>query len=73
MARAEPDTGHARFYRAAGDHPLHPAAINATDCQAPGIARDDGDHPMRHRGERPGPQSEREPNRMICAVASAYC
>lgn len=75
--------------------------INAAACQMLGIARNEGDHPMRHPDERPGGQvhpvtlnqdgtrgmpphrtirpdkaalarsQTREPNGMICAVASA--
>jgi hypothetical protein len=56
IARAEQHTGYARFCRAARDHPLHAAVINVAGRQAPGIAQDEGDHPMRHRGERPGSQ-----------------
>ena len=48
MACAEQHTGHARFRRAASDHLLHAAVINAADWQMPGIARDEGDHSMRH-------------------------
>ena len=30
--------------------------INVAGCQVLGIAQDEGDHSMRHRGERPGGQ-----------------
>jgi hypothetical protein len=56
MACAEQHTDHARFRRAACDHPFHAAVINVADCQAFGIARGEGDHSTRHRGERPGGQ-----------------
>jgi hypothetical protein len=56
MACVEQHTDYARFCRTAWHHPLHAAVINVADCQMPGIAWDEGDHSMRHRGERPGGQ-----------------
>jgi hypothetical protein len=45
------------FCRTARDHPLHATVINVAGCQVLGIAQDEGDHPMRPRGERPGGQA----------------
>jgi hypothetical protein len=56
LARAEQHTGYAQFCRAAKEHPRHAAVINVAGCQVLGIAQDEGDHSMRHRGERPGGQ-----------------
>ncbi|WP_405889344.1 hypothetical protein OG762_46855 (plasmid) [Streptomyces sp. NBC_01136] len=41
-----------RFRRAGWHHPLHLGAIEIGGCQVLGIDWDQGDHSMRHRGER---------------------
>jgi hypothetical protein len=101
MACAGQHTDDAQFCPTAWDHPLHPAVINAAARQVLGIARNEGDHPVRHPDEGPDGQvhpvtlnqhgtrgmpphrtirpdkaaparsQSREPNGMICAVASA--
>lgn len=41
-----------RFRRAGWHHPLHVGEIEVGGCQMLGIDRDQGDHSMRHRGDR---------------------
>lgn len=41
-----------RFRRAGWQHALHVGAIEVSGCQVLGIEWDQGDHSMRHRGER---------------------
>ncbi|MGA5701846.1 hypothetical protein [Peterkaempfera bronchialis] len=41
-----------RFRRAGWHHPLHIGAIEVGGCQVLGIGWDQGDHSIRHRGER---------------------
>lgn len=45
-----------RFRRAGWHHPLHVGAIEVGGCQVLGIGWDQGDHSIRHRGERDGGQ-----------------
>ncbi|MGW1531578.1 hypothetical protein [Streptomyces aureus] len=41
-----------RVQRAGWHHPLHAGVIDVSGCRVLGIAWDQGDHSMRHRGER---------------------
>lgn len=43
---------YTRFTRAGWDHPLPCGAIDVAGCRVLGIKWDQGDHSMRHRGER---------------------
>jgi hypothetical protein len=45
-------TDYHRFRRAGWHHPLRAGAIGVGGCQVLGIEWDQGDHSMRHRGER---------------------
>lgn len=45
-------TDYYRFRRAGWHHPLRAGAIEVGGCQVLGIEWDQGDHSMRHRGER---------------------
>lgn len=52
MVSVDKHTDFHRFQRAGWHHPLHVGAIDVGGCQVLGIEWDQGDHSMRHRGER---------------------
>ncbi|MFJ8011002.1 hypothetical protein [Streptomyces sp. NPDC096339] len=52
MVSVEKHTDDHRFRRAGWQHPLHVGVIEVGGCQVLGIEWDQGDHSMRHRGER---------------------
>ncbi|MFD0374611.1 hypothetical protein [Streptomyces sp. NPDC127112] len=52
MVSVDEHTDVHRFQRAGWHHPLHAGAIDVGGCQVLGIEWDQGDHSMRHRGER---------------------
>ncbi|MEU3888691.1 hypothetical protein [Streptomyces sp. NPDC029041] len=52
MVSVDKHTDLHRFRRAEWHHPLHVGAIDVGPCQVLGIEWDQGDHSMRHRGER---------------------
>ncbi|MFD8699389.1 hypothetical protein [Kitasatospora purpeofusca] len=52
MVSIDKHTDFHRFRRAGWHHPLRAGAIEVGGCQVLGIEWDQGDHSMRHRGER---------------------
>ncbi|MER6441273.1 hypothetical protein ABT275_33550 [Streptomyces sp. NPDC001185] len=52
MVSVDEHTDFHRFQRAGWHHPLHVGAIDVGGCQVLGIEWDQGDHSIRHRGER---------------------
>ncbi|WP_231978141.1 hypothetical protein [Streptomyces sp. TLI_053] len=52
MVSVDKHTDHHRFRRAGWHHPLRAGAIEVGGCRVLGIGWDEGDHSMRHRGER---------------------
>ncbi|MEU6314985.1 hypothetical protein [Streptomyces sp. NPDC047014] len=52
MVAVDPHTDAYLFRRAGWQHPLRVGAIEVGGCPVLGIAWDQGDHSMRHRGER---------------------
>lgn len=52
MVSIDKHTDDHRFRRAGWHHPLRAGAIEVGGCQVLGIEWDQGDHSMRHRGER---------------------
>ncbi|MDX3725936.1 hypothetical protein [Streptomyces caniscabiei] len=52
MVSIDKHTDFHRFRRAGWHHPLHVGAIEVGGCQVLGIEWDQGDHSIRHRGER---------------------
>lgn len=56
MVSIDKHTDHHRFRRAGRHHPLRAGAIEVGGCQMLGIEWDQGDHSMRHRGERDADQ-----------------
>jgi hypothetical protein len=52
MVSIEEHTDFHRFHRAGWGHPLRVGAIEVGGCQVLGIEWDQGDHSMRHNGER---------------------
>ncbi|MFY1687055.1 hypothetical protein [Plantactinospora sp. WMMB782] len=48
----EPHTDYESFLRSAANHPLRVGAVEVAGCPVLGIGWDEGDHSMRHRGER---------------------
>ncbi|MFE1415229.1 hypothetical protein ACFW6F_31200 [Streptomyces sp. NPDC058746] len=56
MVSVNEHTDFHRFERAGWHHPLHAGAIDVGGCQVLGIQWDQGDHSIRHRGEREASQ-----------------
>ncbi len=52
MVSIDKHTDYHRFRRAGWHHPLRVGAVEVGGCQVLGIEWDQGDHSMRHRGER---------------------
>ncbi|MGW1393076.1 hypothetical protein ACWD6Q_15490 [Streptomyces nigra] len=52
MVSVDKHTDFHRFQRAGWHHPLHVGAIDVGGCRVLGIEWDQGDHSIRHRGER---------------------
>ncbi|MFF2847598.1 hypothetical protein ACFVT5_14935 [Streptomyces sp. NPDC058001] len=52
MVSVDEHTDFHRFQRAGWHHPLHVGAIDVGGCQVLGIDWDQGDHSIRHHGER---------------------
>lgn len=52
MVSVDKHTDYHRFRRAGWHHPLHVGEIEVDGCQVLGIEWDQGDHSIRHRGER---------------------
>ncbi|MGW2374680.1 hypothetical protein [Kitasatospora sp. NPDC001683] len=52
MVSIDQHNDHYRFQRAAWGHPLHVGAIEVGGCQVLGLDWDQGDHSIRHHGER---------------------
>ncbi|MFD1322622.1 hypothetical protein ACFQ4H_16115 [Micromonospora sonneratiae] len=48
----EPHTDYDKFRRSAMKHPLHVGPVEVAGCPVLGIGWGEGDHSMRHRGER---------------------
>ncbi|MEU8214463.1 hypothetical protein AB0C47_01665 [Micromonospora taraxaci] len=48
----EPGTDYDNFRRSAANHPLHVGPVEVAGCPVLGIGWNEGDHSMRHRGER---------------------
>ncbi|MFY1595377.1 hypothetical protein [Micromonospora sp. WMMD737] len=48
----EPPTDYDNFRRSAANHPLHVGPVEVAGCPVIGIGWGEGDHSMRHRGER---------------------
>ncbi|WP_218106512.1 hypothetical protein [Micromonospora pallida] len=48
----EPHTDYDNFRRSARNHPLHVGPVEVAGCPVLGIGWGEGDHSMRHRGER---------------------
>ncbi|RZT80287.1 hypothetical protein EV382_3533 [Micromonospora violae] len=48
----EPPTDYDNFRRSAANHPLHVGPVEVGGCSVLGIGWNEGDHSMRHRGER---------------------
>ncbi|QMU74377.1 hypothetical protein GXP74_39695 [Streptacidiphilus sp. P02-A3a] len=52
MVSIDKHTDYHRFRRAGWHHPLRAGAIDVSGCQVLGIEWDQGDHSIRHHGER---------------------
>lgn len=52
MVACDEHTDYYRLQRAGWSHPLHVGAMDVAGCGVLGIEWDQGDHSMRHRGER---------------------